>query len=252
MEWKALADKGQYIQPYEAEMKEYKPKLEEYASSGKKDAWKRDPAKPKAPMTTFLRYAADFRSKHPDMKTTEASKAAGAAWKTATAMERASYGQIYASEKKGYDEALKAYKASGKEEAWKERVGIKAMEDKKSKLKKKEAIKKEKAKVAAATKKRTAAESLAKKKKAAEALAEKKKATLAAKKKKAAEAAAKKKKVAALMKKKKAAAAAAAKKKKIEALAKKKEKAADARKKKALAAAKKKAAAAERRKESSW
>merc|ERR1712130_532683 len=87
-EWKTVPDKSRWVQPYEAEKKEYERQMSIYVTSGKKDAWKRDPAKPKAPATAFLRYAAEFRSKHPEMKVTEASKAAGTAWKAALPAER--------------------------------------------------------------------------------------------------------------------------------------------------------------------
>merc|ERR1712014_509587 len=83
---------------------------------------------------------------------TEATKAAAASWKTTLAAERAPYEQAYASEKERYVKELEQYKSSGKEDVWKERVGIKAQEEKKNqlKLKKKEAAAKEKMKKATA------------------------------------------------------------------------------------------------------
>mmetsp|Transcript_70069 Transcript_70069/g.121289 ORF Transcript_70069/g.121289 Transcript_70069/m.121289 type:complete len:418 (-) Transcript_70069:371-1624(-) len=223
--WKALpaSERRRWEEPYEVEKKEYEKQMKVYIDSGKRDAWKRDPEKPKVPMTGFLRFAGEYRMKHKDLKITEATKTASAVWKAMSSTQKAPYEKQYVEAKAKYATALKDYKDSGKEAAWEKKVGITAAKEKleaaKNKVKEAAAKKKE----AAAAKKKAAAE----KKKA---VAAKKKAAAAKKK----EAAAKKKEAAAAKKK-----AIAAKKK--EAAAKKKEAAA---KKTEAAAAKKKAAAA--------
>merc|ERR1711937_951516 len=140
---------------------------------------KRDPERPKRPLTGFLRFVAEKRKSEPDVKATALLKKASEQWKAMSEVECKPYNQSYELEKARYAEELKAYKASGKEEAWKSRVGIKtdaekaaekaaAKEKEKAAAAKKKAAKQKK-KEAEATKKKAAAE----KKKA---LADKKKA----------------------------------------------------------------------------
>lgn len=181
-------------------------------SSGKKDAFKRDPDKPKRPLTGFLRFVAERREKNKDAKATALTKEAGEAWKSMSETQRKPYNDAYELDKARYTEKLKAYTASGKEEKWKSKVGIKTLSEKLEE--KKAALAKAKAdKEAAALKKKAAAE----KKKVA---AQKKKEADKAKKKAAAEKKAAKK---AAMADKKKAKMAALKAKTAEALAKKKQ-----------------------------
>jgi len=192
--WKVLPaeQRKPYEMPYEAEKKVYDKAFAEYVASGKRDAWIRDPEKPKKPMTAFLRFAGEYRVKSPALKITEATKKAGALWKSMTTGPKAPYEQKYASEKAEYDKLIKEYKDSGKEAAYKAKTGPTAAEKKKAKelaKKEKDAASKLKLKAAAAKRKeREAAKKL--KLKAKEAA---KKEKEAAKKLKAKEAAAKQK-----------------------------------------------------------
>lgn len=212
-EWKQLGalQRAPYEEAYAKESKVYKDKLQEYITSGKQAAWKRDPEKPKKPLTGFMRFAQEFRVKRPDLGMVQQTQEAAIEWKALPQEQRKPHEDKYLQEKQVYDQAMKEYKASGKEQAWEERVGI--AKKKELALKKKEAAAKKKA-VAAAKKKKLAEKKLAaaaaKKKKAAE-----KKAKLAERKaaaKKKAAAAKEKKMVLAMAKKKKAAEAQAKKK----------------------------------------
>merc|ERR1712072_1653096 len=109
----------------DAERKIYKAKFEEYKSSGKLDAWKRDPAKPKRPATAYLSWSLE-RRKAPafsNLPVTEASKLISAEWKALAQAEKDAFQAKYKAAKEGFESAMKAYKASGKEEAWLERTG---------------------------------------------------------------------------------------------------------------------------------
>lgn len=139
-EWKALPDvqKQKFIDPYEAEKKVYEEKMKAYVESGKKEAWERDPDRPKAPPSAFIRFATEFRKKDPSLKLTEASKLAAESWKEMKADEKHRYEAEYKAEKEKYGQEIAAYKASGKEEAWKAKVGIAAQEEKAARKKAKE------------------------------------------------------------------------------------------------------------------
>jgi len=182
-QWKAMPepDKRQWQQPYEVEKKSYEAAFKNYVDSGKKAAWERPADKPKVPMTAFLQFAQEYRSKNAHMKVTESTKVASAFWKQMSPAEKAPYEQRYAEEKQKYAKAMEQYKASGKEEAWKAKVGIAAKEAEAAKKAEAATLKKKKAAL-----KRT--EAAAKKKamalKKREAAAKKKE--LAAKKKQAA------------------------------------------------------------------
>jgi len=143
--WKTQSDsdKKKYEEPYELEKQTYQEKLKAYVESGKKDAWRRDPARPKAPITGFLRFVQEFRKTRSDMKMTEQTKLAAASWKGMDAAKRLPYEQAYAVEKEQYTKDLKAYQDSGKEDAWKQKTGIASKEAKlKAKQEKEEAKKK--------------------------------------------------------------------------------------------------------------
>lgn len=149
VKWKALTveQRKPYDIPYQAEKEVYDKAFAEYVSSGKKDAWVRDPEKPKRPSTGFIRFATDYRTKNPTLKMTEASKKAGGVWKTMSAESKAPYDKLYTTEKAEYDKLQKAYKDSGKEEAWKANKPPTPAEKKKAKeveTKAKEAAKKAK------------------------------------------------------------------------------------------------------------
>ncbi|CAD7967075.1 unnamed protein product [Amoebophrya sp. A120] len=141
-QWKALpeAEKAPFLQTYEQKKATYDAAFREYKESGKLDAWKRDPEKPKKPLTGFMRYSMEWRkSNGAGLKATEVTKKAAAAWKELPADKRAAYDGAYKTEKESYDVAMKNYKSSGKEAAFKEKTGIAAKEkqaaEKKMKMK---------------------------------------------------------------------------------------------------------------------
>jgi len=186
-EWKAMPDgkKSPWIQPYEVEKQKYDKAFKEYSDSGKLDAWKRDPEKPKKPLTPFLEYTGEFRKKNPSLKVTEVTKQASSSWKLLPAEQKAPYERRYEEASKKYKVAMEEYKASGKEAAWKEKKGLTPKEQ----LKQKEAEKKKKAQELKVAQKAKAAAKKAKdkelkaKKKEAEAIKKAKKTEVEAAKK---------------------------------------------------------------------
>jgi len=197
-EWKTMQDskKTQWTQPYETEKANYEKAFKEYAESGKLEAWKRDPAKPKRPLTPFLEFTGEFRQKNAALKVTEATKQASSAWKLLTPDQKAPYEKRFEEATKKYKVEMEEYKSSGKEAAWKEKKGLTAKEE----LKQKELEKKQKARELKAAKK---AKEAAQKAKAKELKAKKKEAEAAKKAKKKEMEAAKKAKKAEMAKAKK-------------------------------------------------
>jgi hypothetical protein len=148
-----------YVDMADAERKIYKAKFEEYKSSGKLDAWKRDPAKPKRPATAYLAWSIE-RRKAPafsNLPVTEASQLIAAEWKALQQAEKDALQAKYKVRKEAFESEVKAYKASGKEEAWLERTGRAAAAKKaqatEEAAKQKEAESKAKAKAKAAKEK---------------------------------------------------------------------------------------------------
>lgn len=172
-QWKNIlpAQRAKWDQLFEAENEGYQKSMEQYVASGKKDAWQRDPLKPKVPMTGCLRFLGDFRQKNPTLKVTEAAQAGSKEWKAMSEAQQKPYNEKYLTEKKAYTSAMEAYRSSGKEAAWEKKVGIADVKAKE--LAKKEALVAKK--TAAVEKKKLAAEKLVAKKKA---VVEKKKAQL--------------------------------------------------------------------------
>lgn len=123
--WKTMSvvQKKPFQDIYDTAKKEYDKAQEEYVKSGKKEDWTRDPEKPKKPISGFFLFLDGYRKKNASLKPTEASKLAAAIWKDMGKEQKKPYEAQYAEEKVKYDEAMKLYKASGKEEAWKERTG---------------------------------------------------------------------------------------------------------------------------------
>lgn len=174
--WKAMAvnEKKPYEEQAAAEKKAYEEAATVYIESGKKAAWNRDPAKPKLPLSGYMRFAAKFRAKHTDLKMTEQAVKSAEAWKILAAADREPYEAAYKAEKTAYDEAIKTYNASGQEQAWKEKVGITANETKTAE-KKKSTKDKEKAAKELAKQKETAKKEKEKEKAKAKAAKEKEK-----------------------------------------------------------------------------
>lgn len=133
-EWKSLNEKAKkpYAEVYLSKKKKYDAEFSKYRESGALDAWKRDPLKPKKPLTGFMRYAQEYRksSKAENMKVTEVTKNAAVEYRKLSTTQRKSYDDAYAKEKVIYDKAMAEYKSSGKEQAFKEKTGIAAEERK--------------------------------------------------------------------------------------------------------------------------
>lgn len=194
IKWKVLTaeQRKPYVTPYEADKKVYEKAFAEYVSSGKKDAWQRDPEQPKRPISGFLRFAGEYRAKNPTLKMTEAAAKAGVLWRSMTSGAKAPYEQKYAAEKVEFDKSMQMYKDSGKEAAYKAKKGLTVAEKRKAKevaQKEKEMAKQIKLKAAAAKRKESDAAKQLKKKE----VEAKRKEKEAAKKMKAKEAAAKQK-----------------------------------------------------------
>jgi len=143
VEWKSASDKSQWEQGYEATKKAYETEMEAYKQSGKLEAWKRDPEKPKRPLSGYMRYASEVRPKFSGVgKITEQMKEIAKAWKAQSAEEKLPYEEAYKADKATFDKVMAEYKESGKERAWEEKVGIAAVKDKEAA--KKQAIKEKK------------------------------------------------------------------------------------------------------------
>jgi len=127
--WKALPEekKKPFVMAYNADRAKYTIAFQKYEASGALDAWKRDPLKPKRPLSAYFRFLSEFRNseKAKTLKgVTEISREGGKAWKTVDPAKKAKLEADYAREKAVYEKALKAYKDSGKETLWKKKVGI--------------------------------------------------------------------------------------------------------------------------------
>jgi len=136
-EWSTMSKAKK--KPYEAKALKakvaYDKAFKKYVDSGRAEEWKRDPNKPKKPMTSFFLFLAE--NKH-----TSAAQAASD-WNALPADKKKLYVTKYEKNQAKYDKDMEKYKASGSEEKWKERVGIKAFEDEEGKRKQ---LKEEKAK----------------------------------------------------------------------------------------------------------
>ncbi|CAD7952925.1 unnamed protein product [Amoebophrya sp. A25] len=131
--WKSLGDhdKAPFMRTYQANKAVYTAEFEKYKASGKLEAWKRDPSRPKRPLTGYMRYAKEWRARHGSgLKVTEVTKKASVAWKSLPEDQQAIYNNAYKNEKAKYDAAMADYKASGKEQAFKEKTGLAAAEQK--------------------------------------------------------------------------------------------------------------------------
>jgi len=127
-EWKTLST--QQRRPFReadaADRAEYERKKHEYIGSGKAAAWKRDPAKPTRPVSSFFLFVKDFRLKpspKPELPK-ELIMRAGKEWGKMTPAQKQVYVDKSARALEEYSKKAKAYAASGKEELWRKKVGI--------------------------------------------------------------------------------------------------------------------------------
>jgi len=121
--WKVMTvpQKKPFQEMYDVAKKVYDVDHEEYVKSGQKEARTRDPEKPKKPTSLFFLFLNEYRKKNESLKLTDASKLAAAIWNDMSKEQKQPYEKQYAEEKNKYDEALKLYKASGKEDVWREK-----------------------------------------------------------------------------------------------------------------------------------
>eukprot|EP00434_Breviolum_minutum_P021231 symbB.v1.2.018729.t2/scaffold1505.1/size114887/1 len=123
--WKEMPgiDKEKYEAPAKEAKEKYQEAMKAYIDSGKKDAWSRDPLKPKKPPTPWIRFLQEHRQTAGG-SATEVLKSGSAKWKNLSPLEKTSFEEGYAEAKEKFANDLKAYKESGKEAAWEDKVGI--------------------------------------------------------------------------------------------------------------------------------
>merc|ERR1712187_179770 len=110
-------------------MDAYRKDMEKYQASGKAEFWKRDPNKPKRPLSAQLAYGIDAKIPASGLKK---------AWAALAAPKKATYQKQFETKMATYLKDIKKYRASGSEDKWKKQVGIKAIEDKLNAAKDKE------------------------------------------------------------------------------------------------------------------
>lgn len=149
-QWKAMSDgdKAPFVKPYEVDKAAYEKAFAAYKESGKLAAWKRDPEKPLKPLTAFMLYAKEVRQENPSLKLTEQTKLAGEKWKAMTPPQKQPYEDKASASAKKYKEEMEKYKASGKADVWRDKVGLSKTDTKKAQEAKKAAEQNEKAKQA--------------------------------------------------------------------------------------------------------
>ncbi|CAJ1382413.1 unnamed protein product [Effrenium voratum] len=146
--WQSMAAdmKAKYEEPAKEARSKYAEAMKSYVESSKKDAWKRDPERPTRPLSPYMRFMQEYR-KLATGSMVEVTQAGAAEWRAKSDAEKQHWASNYEAEKAEYAEAMKKYKESGKEAAYKEKVGILAQEEKLKAKKEKEAKKAKKAKV---------------------------------------------------------------------------------------------------------
>jgi len=125
--WKQASptDKQPFVQATAADVVVYNASFEKYKASGKYDAWRRDPAKPKRPLTAFFAWARQERLA-PDMAklpVAQAAKVLGSNWAKLPADSKAPFEAKFEAAKAAYDTDMKVYKDSGADTAWLKRTG---------------------------------------------------------------------------------------------------------------------------------
>eukprot|EP00397_Hematodinium_sp_SG-2012_P032733 GEMP01034877.1.p1 GENE.GEMP01034877.1~~GEMP01034877.1.p1 ORF type:complete len:396 (+),score=142.62 GEMP01034877.1:176-1363(+) len=126
--WKTLPEekKKPFLASYQVDKDKYAAAFQKYKDSGALDAWKRDPLRPKAPLTAFFRYMDEFRTSNnvKGLAATAVIKEGAIAWKVADLAKKNTLETAYQKDKAVYTKALEEYKASGKDVTWKKKVGI--------------------------------------------------------------------------------------------------------------------------------
>jgi len=119
------AEKQAFDEVAHAEQAAYKVKFEEYKSSGKMQAFDRDPAKPRRPTTGYFLWAQEQRAipEIANMPVAESAKLLGSKWATLPDGIKAPLFAKGKADMAQFTAALKAYKESGAERAWLEKTG---------------------------------------------------------------------------------------------------------------------------------
>jgi len=155
--WKSCTpmEKKPFEDVAKADKATYQAKFAEYKASGKADAWKRDPAKPKKPLTPFFQWSTaerkspSFASVYGKLSMAEVTKAMAKQFKVLPATQTAAMQAQFKSDMEKYKVAMEKYKSSGAEDVWLEKTGRldakKKAEEKKTKEEEKKKIEKEKA-----------------------------------------------------------------------------------------------------------
>lgn len=125
--WSQLdaAEKQPFILLSTTEREAYRKKFEEYKASGKLDAWRRDPALPKRPVTPFFVWAGTERNAPhlQKLKVAEQAKLLGASWAALAEEKKAPLLAKYKADAEVYVSKMKAYKDSGAHQEWLKRTG---------------------------------------------------------------------------------------------------------------------------------
>jgi len=122
-EWNGLseAEKEPYNQlsekdkeRYEKEMKSYTPAEDsDDEPPKKKTKGKKDPNAPKAPINAYFYYVREkreeYKSKHPDLKVTEITRALGGKWKEMSEAEKAPFQKLADADKDRYKKEMANY-----------------------------------------------------------------------------------------------------------------------------------------------
>jgi len=107
--WKGLPpeSKKPFIQAYEVEKDKYAAAFQRYKDSGALAAWKRDPHKPKLPMSGYMRFLAEFRqsSNAKDLKMIEVAKEGAKRWKVENPEKKKALNDAYLIDKEKYTKA---------------------------------------------------------------------------------------------------------------------------------------------------
>eukprot|EP00913_Durusdinium_trenchii_P016021 g15058.t1 len=118
-------EKAKYEEPAQALKAKYSEAMKSYKESGKQDAWKRDPERPKKPLTPFFKFMEERQraAAGNPKEVVEITKSAGLKWKSLSESEKSRYAAGWAEAKEKYAAELQAYKDSSE-------VGITALKEK--------------------------------------------------------------------------------------------------------------------------
>jgi hypothetical protein len=158
--WKALSEQeaAPYQQAFLQDKAAHDKEMERYKESGRSEYFKRDPEKPKQPLTPFLAWAQEQRKTgiYATMKLTDAMQALRPVWENIPQAEKDELRRTYDRAKEQHKAQVEEYRSSGKHEKWLAATGRQAKidqerakhEQKMRKAAEKKAVQKEKLAVA--------------------------------------------------------------------------------------------------------